>query len=365
MFEELVRAFGCEHALLVFRDAELDRLFVWRARRGERGRIAPEILPLDRSDSYFLDDLETSLCWNSFENAGEGFGWNHYDGRRVPEPPRLPGPSRKALEARSLLSVVLEFSEEPVGRVLLLNGAGPFTRHDLRWLERIFRHLGPALENLFLLRHLRARAIEAERGRVSRDLHDGILQTILGVDMQLDVLLRQVERDPASAAKDLAALRQTLRHEGEELRRMVTDLRPLRVQSADLLDLMRGFAERYRNEAGVALDLLIESADLRVPDRVCRELFQIYREALHNIKKHARASHVVVKVWQDEAYLHLMVDDNGQGFSFAGRFSSDELDRLRLGPITIKERTRGIGGVLTVESNPGHGARLTIEVPLS
>jgi signal transduction histidine kinase len=97
---------------------------------------------------------------------------------------------------------------------------------------------------------------------------------------------------------------------------------------------------------------------------VCREIFQIYREALNNIKKHAKASHVVVKLTQDDSHLSLVVDDNGEGFSFAGRFTGDELDRLRLGPISIKERTRTVGGVLTVESNPGHGARLTIEVPL-
>jgi len=145
---------------------------------------------------------------------------------------------------------------------------------------------------------------------------------------------------------------------------MVSDLRPLRVQSADLVDLMRGFAERFRDEAGFALDLLIDSAELQVPDRTCRELFQIYREALNNIKKHARASHVVVKLWQDDSQVVLVVDDNGEGFSFAGRFTGDELDRLRLGPISIKERTRGVGGILTVESSPGHGARLTIELPL-
>src|SRR5579885_3226763 len=119
---------------------------------------------------------------------------------------------------------------------------------------------------------------------------------------------------------------------------------------------MRGFAERFRNESTLALDLLIDSAELRAPDRVCRELFQIYREALNNIKKHARASHVVVKLSQDDSRLVLVVDDNGEGFSFAGR--------LRLGPISIKERARTVGGVLTVESNPGHGARLTVEVPL-
>jgi len=72
----------------------------------------------------------------------------------------------------------------------------------------------------------------------------------------------------------------------------------------------------------------------------------------------------VVKLWQDDSRVILVVDDNGEGFSFAGRFTGDELDRLRLGPISIKEHARTVGGVLTVESSPGHGARLTIEVPL-
>src|SRR5256885_15051281 len=166
------------------------------------------------------------------------------------------------------------------------------------------------------------------------------------------------------AAGGPASLQQTVRNEGAELRQTVTDLRPLRVQSADLVDLMRGFAERYRNESPLALDLLIDSAELRAPDRVCREIFQIYREALNNIKKHAKATHVVVKLSQDDSSLVLVIDDNGEGFSFAGKFTGDELDRLRLGPISIKERTRTVGGACTVESNPGHGARLTIEVPL-
>ena len=102
-----------------------------------------------------------------------------------------------------------------------------------------------------------------------------------------------------------------------------------------------------------------------MPDRICRELFQIYRESLHNIKKHAKARHVVVKLGQDETKVSLVVDDNGQGFSFSGLFASEDLDRLRSGPISIKERTRSVGGTLTVESNPGHGARLTIEIPLN
>src|SRR5207249_9248928 len=129
------------------------------------------------------------------------------------------------------------------------------------------------------------------------------------------------------------------------------------MRSADVVDLMRGFAERYRNESTLALDLLIDSTQLRAPDRVCREILLVYRDALNNIKKHAKASHVVVKLSQDDSRLVLVVDDNGEGVSFVGRFTADELDRLRLRPISIKERSRTVGGGLTVESNPGHGAR--------
>jgi two-component system sensor histidine kinase DegS len=234
----------------------------------------------------------------------------------------------------------------------------------LEWLQRVANHVVPSLENVFLLRHLRARAIEAERSRISRDLHDGILQTLLSIEIQLDVIRRRVATTPDHAETSLASLQRTVKNESAELRSFVTDLKPVRVQSADLVDLMRGFAERFRNESHLALDLLVDSAELRAPDRVCRELFQIYREALNNIKKHAKATHVVVKLSQDDSRLLLVVDDNGEGFSFAGKFTGDELDRLRLGPISIKERTRTVNGVLTVESNPGHGARLTIEIPL-
>ncbi len=148
------------------------------------------------------------------------------------------------------------------------------------------------------------------------------------------------------------------------MRRMVTDMRPLRVDSADMRELMHGFAERFRNESGLKLELFINDQNMRVPDRLCREIFQIYREALHNIKKHAKASHVVVKLGQDDTRVFLVIDDNGTGFSFSGHYASEDLDRLRLGPISIKERARSVGGTLTVESNPGHGARLTIEIPI-
>jgi signal transduction histidine kinase len=362
--QEVGTTFDVEEALLLYRDADLERIFLWRMKAGENDRLVPDSLPLSRTDGFLLDDMDATLCWNSLAGPGVGFGWDRRDGRTIKNMPRLPGPVVQEFKIRSLLTVSFDQSGQPSGRIFLLNGRKPFQKQDLVWLESIAQHIGPALENIFLLRHLRARAIEAERSRIARDLHDGILQTLLSIEIQLDVLRRRVPATPEQASNALANLQQTVKNEAADLRQTVTDLRPLRVQSADLVDLMRGFAERYRNESTIALDLLIDSTQLRAPDRVCREIFQIYREALNNIKKHAKASHVVVKLSQDDSRLVLVVDDNGEGFSFAGRFTADELDRLRLGPISIKERSRTVGGVLTVESNPGHGARLTIEVPL-
>jgi signal transduction histidine kinase len=362
--EELTRAFHSQEALLVFRDTDLERIFLWRHKSGDTERLVPDNLPLTRADGLLLDDADATICWNSLSGAGSGFGWDRRDGRTLKSIPRLPGPTQQLLNLKSMMTVTFDQSGKPAGRFFLLNGRNKFSRDDLAWFERISRHIGSALENVFLLRHLRARAIEAERSRISRDLHDGILQTLLSFEIQLDVLRKQASASPEQAAGSLANLQQTVKGESAELRRMVTDMRPVRVQSADLVDLMIGFAERYRNESSLALDVLIDSVEVQAPDRVCRELFQIYREALNNIKKHAKASHVVVKLSQDDSRLVLVVDDNGEGFSFAGRFTGDELDRLRLGPISIKERTRTVGGVLTVESNPGHGARLTIEIPL-
>jgi signal transduction histidine kinase len=365
---ELALAFDCEQACLAVRDDEVERLFVWKVRPNDRESSGSETLPLARSEAFLIDCLEVSMGWRQNGGSGEGFGWDRRTGRRFRRVPPLADATREELGATSLLAATIEADGQPAGRVLLMNansGRKGFSDGDLRWLERIVRQLGPPLENVFLLRSLRMRAVESERSRVSRDLHDGILQTLLSLNIQLDVLRHKPPQTPEKLCAELASLQRTVKEQSEELRHMVTEMRPLRVESADLKELMYGFAERFQSEHDLAVELFIDDRNLRIPDRICREIFQIYRESLHNVKKHAHASHVVVKLTEDDSKVSLIVDDNGMGFSFSGRYASEELDQLRLGPISIKERTRSVGGTLTLESNPGHGARLTIEIPVN
>ena len=255
---ELMAEFECEQACLAFRDDELERLFVWRVRQSDTEAKGPEVFSLARCETFLIDSLEVSFAWNYRNNSGEGFGWDRRTGKPFRALPPPPDSTQQEFSARSLLAVTLDFEGRPAGRMILVNPCGTaaaantdksrrkFSQSELRWLEQIVRHIGPPLENVFLMRSLRARAIESERSRISRDLHDGILQTLLSLNIQLDVLRTRLPREPEKAGQKLANLQKIVQQESEELRRMVTDLRPVRVESADMRELMLGFAERFR-----------------------------------------------------------------------------------------------------------------------
>jgi two-component system nitrate/nitrite sensor histidine kinase NarX len=87
------------------------------------------------------------------------------------------------------------------------------------------------------------------------------------------------------------------------------------------------------------------------------------QEALVNVRKHSRAEHVKVELTANTSSWLLVIEDDGRGFEFSGRFSQTELDEARRGPVVLKERVRLINAQLTIESNPGRGSRLEIRVP--
>ncbi len=237
---ELAVAFRCERACLVIRDDDLERLFVWKVRPSQTEPEPPETLALSRSEAYLLDSLEISMSWEFNSGKGGGFAWDRRTGQRFRTVPAPPEATQQEVGAK-FLAVTIESGGRPTGRVLLANplpSRKRFSTGDLRWLEQIVRQMGPPLENVFLLRSLRTHAVESERSRISRDLHDGILQTLLSLKIQLNVLRQRLpERPLDQTCADLAGLQKTVQHESDELRRMVTEMRPFRVESADMREL--------------------------------------------------------------------------------------------------------------------------------
>jgi signal transduction histidine kinase len=93
-------------------------------------------------------------------------------------------------------------------------------------------------------------------------------------------------------------------------------------------------------------------------------VLQIIREALHNAQKHSKATKVCLSAEKHEHSLQISVDDDGSGFPFGGAYSLEELELMRIGPESIKRRVRTLNGELTLESNPGRGAKIKIRIPL-
>ena len=148
---ELTLEFECEQACLAIRDEELERLFVWRVKAGEREAGSPESLPLSRSDTFLSDSFEISMCWEFRNGTGAGFGWDRRTGAQFRPLPPPPGSTSAEFGAKSFMAVAIDAGGRPAGRVILVNPRGKFFKRDLRWLEQIVRQISSPLENVFLL----------------------------------------------------------------------------------------------------------------------------------------------------------------------------------------------------------------------
>jgi signal transduction histidine kinase len=256
--------------------------------------------------------------------------------------------------------------EKPIGRLLLINCVGdvrPSQRKKMHDVAHLFREV---VRHLLVVRRTEYDSAENERGRIAHDLHDGPLQSVISFEMRLQIIRKLRERDVDAANSELDALYELSRRLVGEMRTFVHRMRPIESDDSSLSAAARRLVEGFQKETGVAVTVMgLQNGDLALPGKVGSEVLKIAREALHNIYKHAQATHVLFAVEKKNSELRLSVDDNGQGFRFGGKYTLEELDALSMGPRSIKQRVRTLGGRLTLESNPGHGANLRVTVPLT
>jgi signal transduction histidine kinase len=223
------------------------------------------------------------------------------------------------------------------------------------------RQVAPALYSVYLLWGFRTRAGATERARVARELHDTTIQSLISIEMQVDVLRRRSSEPPLTA--ELERIQSLLRHEVLNLRELMQAMRPVDIGPHQLLDFIADLVERFSRDTGIAVRFISELQEVTLPAATCRELVRIVQESLVNIRKHSAAQSAVVHFGSQDGLWKLVINDDGNGFPFAGRLTLADLDANRRGPAVIKERIRAIGGDLVVESTPGHGSRLEITIP--
>ena len=246
-------------------------------------------------------------------------------------------------------------------RVVLISGLlGCTMAYQKRKLQQ---WLQESLRREESLRGEAEKARDAERQRIAGDFHDGPLQSFIGMQVRLDILGTLLKRDPAAGMQDLKELQTLAKEIVSDVRSFLRGMRPSELDASDMVASVRRIVEYFQKDTGIASRFVCSDKAIKAPPESSLELLQILRESLHNVQKHSKAGRVVVSLEQAGKAVELAVDDDGAGFPFSGTFSLDELDLLRLGPASIRRRVRSLGGELTIESRPGHGAGIKIRIP--
>ena len=207
-------------------------------------------------------------------------------------------------------------------------------------------------------------AREEESQRIAADFHDGPLQSFISLQMRLEILRKLLERDTNAGMQDLKQLQALAQSQVRDLRTFLHSMRPVDVDGGNLVVTLRRTAETFQKESGIPVTFVSAATPVGLPPEVTMEVLQMLREALHNVQKHAGATRVAVSMEKTDRGLELAVDDNGHGFNFAGTYSLEELELLRLGPASLKRRARGLNADLLLESRPGRGAGIKFRIPL-
>ena len=230
-------------------------------------------------------------------------------------------------------------------------------------LTLVAREVGNSLSQMHLSERIRELAVHEDRIRVSRDLHDGVLQALTGVRLELQAIA-----DTAGPLADrLRALERALATEQRELRLFIDELRPAPhgIAEADPIAVrLTEMCARFSAEWKIPVTLRVMPVDVALPRTIEQALRLMIHEGVSNALKHGHPSRVSVDIETNESQLKVIIADDGLGFPFRGRLDHDELAGFTAGPASLRERVSALDGRLSVESRPT-GSRVEFVIPVA
>ena len=365
VMQEVLKLFGGREMLLLAREGGRQQASLWRV---ERLPASGEMV----FTCWHLDGAEAQPYFFELPVQGGGAAWLLSSAESVITIGRDGKPLRGSKCRlppgfavthpfdRLLTSSILVAPDLSCRLFLFEPSRGGRPEAQLRFLRDLTNRVTPAIYNVYILRRLRSRAAAAERGRVARDLHDGVVQSLHALAFRL-YALRTGTVSARDRTQELLDLQELAQKEAANLRGMIQHLQPF--DPRHLLNSLAGMIEQYGYDTGISAKFVCEANDVTLPPAICREINGVVQEGLANVLKHSGAENVVVRLASEPDAWVLTIEDDGRGFEFSGRFTQLELERVRRGPLIIKQRARAMGGELTLVSTPGRGARLEIRIP--
>jgi hypothetical protein len=220
------------------------------------------------------------------------------------------------------------------------------------------RQLEESNKQAHLLSGKLLKALEEERERISRDLHDEIAQFATSIKMELDLLYKLARSDNTRAKVILDGLQQRLDEMLDSMRRISFALRPTMLNDVGLVPTIESYLEQYQETSGIQCEWDCRLRNVECSPDVRITIYRVLQEALTNVMRHAEARSVRIALYQENGKLSLVVEDRGRGFDTT-RVDSDRC----LGLVGMTERAQLVQGKLAVFSRPGAGTRLEMEAP--
>lgn len=233
-----------------------------------------------------------------------------------------------------------------------------FDDSDLMVLQSLADQTAVAIENAKLYKQAQQLAVVEERNRLARELHDSVTQALYGITLHAEAAYRQLEAaNPDMANEQLVELRGTAQEALREMRLLIFELRPSVVEMQGLVPALRARLEAVEERAGMRVEMNLDE-NLDLSDRVQDGLYRIAQEALNNALKHAKANQIIVNLSGKLSKVTLEIIDDGLGFK-----PDEAVEGGGLGLDGIIERAELLRGELTLDSWPGKGTTIRIEVP--
>lgn len=203
--------------------------------------------------------------------------------------------------------------------------------------------------------------VQEERTRIARELHDTLEQELAGIGLQLDLAKARMQGEEGRAKEPVELALRMLRRCQGETRRSISNLRSTQLEGGDLAKAMRYLVDELKAGTPIHLELEVVGTPQKLPGLVEHNLLRLTQEALTNGLKHSGASRIEIKIRYETLRILIEVKDDGRGFDPLGKETEKE---GHFGLQGMKERAAKLGATLKIESEPGKGVCISLELPL-
>lgn len=208
-------------------------------------------------------------------------------------------------------------------------------------------------------------AQEEERHRVARDIHDGPAQSLANLGLKVELCEKLLSIDIDRTKEELKSLKQLVRDNLKDVRKIIYDLRPMSLDDLGLIPTVQKYASVFSNETSIATDIKVFNNSTDIDSIVEIAAFRIVQEALSNIRKHSNAKNVLVKIEANRTKLYVVIHDDGIGFNTEEVYGGDDSLSGGFGLIGMKERAELLGGSLQITSVKGKGTKVIVNIPIN